>query len=258
MSRILAFEGVDNFRDYGDYATHHGARLTRGVLYRSAHHARATDADLRKMAALGLATIVDLRRKSERDRDPNRRPTPCAARVIENDIGDVGVAPHMTFVASQELTPESVRGFMIEEYRRIPFEPRHLDLYRRYFQAVAAAEGPVVIHCAAGKDRTGLLAALTHKVVGVHDDDIYEDYLLTNSAARIEERAPTVQQTIRDNSGRTPSLAAVRAFLGVLPDYLDAAFAEIDSGHGALDAYLERALGVDADMKARIRARLLA
>ena len=210
------------------------------------------------MAGLGLATIVDLRRKSERDREPSRRPAPFNARVIENDIGDVGVAPHMTFVANNELTPESVRGFMIEEYRRIPFEPRHLDLYRRYFQAVAAAEGPVVIHCAAGKDRTGLLAALTHKVVGVHDDDIYEDYLLTNAAARIEERAPTVQQNIRENTGRTPSVEAVRAFLGVLPDYLEAAFAEIDSGHGALDAYLERALGVDADVKARIRARLLA
>ena len=258
MSRILAFEGVDHFRDYGDYATHHGARLTRGVLFRSAHHARATEADLRKMAGLGLATIVDLRRKSERDREPSRRPASFNARVIENDIGDVGVAPHMTFVANNELTPESVRGFMIEEYRRIPFEPRHLDLYRRYFQAVAAAEGPVVIHCAAGKDRTGLLAALTHKVVGVHDDDIYEDYLLTNAAARIEERAPTVQQNIRENTGRTPSVEAVRAFLGVLPDYLEAAFAEIDSGHGALDAYLERALGVDADVKARIRARLLA
>ena len=257
-SRILPFEGVDNFRDYGDYATHHGARLARGVLYRSAHHARATDADLAKMAALGLATVVDLRRKSEREREPSRRPTPFAARVIENDIGDVGVAPHMTFVANNELTPDSVRGFMIEEYRRIPFEPRHLDLYRRYFQAVAAADGPVVIHCAAGKDRTGLLAALTHKVVGVHDDDIYEDYILTNAAARIEERAPLVQQTLREATGRTPSLEAVRAFLGVMPDYLEAAFAEIDSGHGALDAYLERALGVDADVKARLRARLLA
>lgn len=257
-SRILAFEGVDNFRDYGDYATHHGARLARGVLYRSAHHARATDADLQRMAGLGVVTIVDLRRKSEREREPSRRPPDFAGRVIDNDIGDVGVAPHMTFVANNELTPTSVRAFMIEEYRRIPFEPRHLDLYRRYFQALASAEGPVVIHCAAGKDRTGLLAALTHKVVGVHDDDIYEDYILTNVAARIEERATVSQANIRQATGRTPTLEAVRAFLGVLPDYLDAAFAEIGLGHGALDAYLERTLGVDADVKARLRARLLA
>jgi protein tyrosine/serine phosphatase len=258
LSRILPFEGVDNFRDYGDYATRHGARLTRGILYRSAHHARATEADQQRMADLGLSTVVDLRRKSERDREPSRRPASFSARVIDNDIGDVGLAPHMTFVATEELTPASVRAFMIEEYRRIPFEPRHLDLYRRYFQALASGDGALVIHCAAGKDRTGLLAALTHKVVGVHDDDIYEDYLLTNTAARIEERAPMSQETIRQATGRTPTLEAVRAFLGVLPDYLEAAFVEIDSGHGALDAYLERALGVDADVKARLRARLLA
>lgn len=256
--RILSFDAVDNFRDYGDYPTRHGARLTRGVLYRSAHHARATDADLRRMEALGIAVVIDLRRKSERDREPSRRPARFTAQVIDNDIGDVGMAPHLTFVANNDLTPENVRAFMIEEYRRIPFEPRHLDLYRRYFHALAQAPGPVVIHCAAGKDRTGLLAALTHHVVGVHPDDIVEDYLLTNQAARIEERAPQSQEMIAQTTGRRPSLEAVRAFLGVLPEYLEAAFTEIDAGHGALDAYLERALGVDADVKARLRSRLLA
>lgn len=257
-NRILTFEGVDNFRDYGDYPTRHGARLAKGVLYRSAHHARASDVDLRKMEGLGLAVVVDLRRKSEREREPSRRPQRFSAEVIGNDIGDVGAAPHMNFVATTELTPENVRAFMIEEYRRFPFEPRHLDLYRRYFHALAYGTGPLIIHCAAGKDRTGLLAALTHKVVGVHDDDIAEDYLLTNQAARIEERAPVSQEMIRQSTGRTPSLEAVRAFLGVHPEYLAASLAEINAGHGALDAYLERALGVDADMKARLRARLLA
>jgi protein tyrosine/serine phosphatase len=156
------------------------------------------------MAGLGVVTIVDLRRKSEREREPSRRPPDFTGRVIDNDIGDVGVAPHMTFVADDELTtPTSVRAFMIEEYRRIPFEPRHLDLSRRYSEALASAEGPVVIHCAAGKDRTGLLAALTHKVVGVHDDDIYEDYILTNVAARIEEQGHGLSRPI---SARRPAV----------------------------------------------------
>ena len=257
MSRILAFEGVDNFRDYGDYATHHGARLTRGVLFRSAHHARATEADLRKMAGLGLATIVDLRRKSERDREPSRRPASFNARVIENDIGDVGVAPHMTFVANNELTPESVRGFMIEEYRRIPFEPRHLDLYRRYFQAVAAAEGPVVIHCAAGKDRTGILAALTHHLIGVHTDDILADYLLTNTAIGMDQRIPLMKQAIADGIGREPTEAAARVAMGVDEAYLAGAIAAIEGRHGSIDAYLQAVLGVDAAKRAKVEARLL-
>ena len=209
------------------------------------------------MEALNFEAVVDLRRKSERERDPSRRPDRFTAEVIANDIGDVGVAPHLTFVMTTELTPENVKGFMIEEYRRIPFEPRHLDLFRRYFRALAYSKGPLVIHCAAGKDRTGLLAALTHKVVGVHDDDIMADYLLTNDAARIEERAPQSQDMISQTTGKRPTLEAVRAFLGVQADYLVAAFAEIDAGHGALDAYLSQALGVDPDLKARLRARLL-
>ena len=62
--------------------------------------------------------------------------------------------------------------------------------FRRYFQALAAAEGPVLIHCAAGKDRTGILAALTHHLVGVHADDIVADYLLTNDLLAIDRRIP--------------------------------------------------------------------
>ncbi len=257
QTRILAFEGVDNFRDYGGYETRHGGRLVEGVLYRSAHHAKATEADLRRLTSLDVKVVVDLRRKSERERDVSRRPRGFAAMVIDNDIGDVGLAPHVNFVATTDLTPESVKAFMIEEYRRLPFEPRHLDLFRRYFRALAEADGPIVIHCAAGKDRTGLLAALTHRVLGVHEDDIMADYLLTNQAGRLEARAPESQDNLANLTGKRPSLEAVLAFLGVQPDYLLAAFAEIDAGHGALDAYLDRALGVDRDAKARLRAKLI-
>jgi protein tyrosine/serine phosphatase len=177
--------------------------------------------------------------------------------VIENDIGDHGTAPHLAFIQESELTLDSVTGFMIEEYRRIPFEPRHLDLYRRYFRALAETDGAVIIHCAAGKDRTGLLAALTHKVLGVSDEDIFEDYLATNRFNRVEVRAPESQEIIQQSTGRRPSLEAVRAFLGVRPEYLETAFAEIKAGVGGVDAYLERALGVDQDLRARLRSRLI-
>ncbi|HUH24201.1 MAG TPA: tyrosine-protein phosphatase [Brevundimonas sp.] len=71
--RLLPFQALDNFRDYGDYAVAEG-RVARGRLYRSAHQARATEADLAQLARLNLATVVDLRRPSERRDQPSRRP----------------------------------------------------------------------------------------------------------------------------------------------------------------------------------------
>ena len=256
-TRILAFEGVDNFRDYGDYATAAGARIHKGRLYRSAHQSRATDADVAAMAELGLAVIVDLRRKGERLREPSRRPEGFAGLVIDNDIGDTAEDPWQVFVKNSDLSAGAFRGYLMNYYQAAPLDERHLDLFSRYFRALAHAKGPVLIHCAAGKDRTGILAALTHHVVGVHDDDIMADYLLTNAAARLEERLPLVTQMMAEQTGRTPTPEAVRTALGVDAAYLDQALKAIRSQYGSVDAYLERALGMDAKVREGVEARLV-
>ena len=256
-TRIMAFEGVDNFRDYGDYATAAGAHIHPGRLYRSAHHGRATDADLAAMAALEIAVIVDLRRKGERLREPSRRPAGFSGQVIDNDLGDTADDPWQTFVKNSDLSPGAFRGYMMTYYQDAPHDERHLDLYGRYFRALAQAEGPVLIHCAAGKDRTGILAALTHHVVGVHDDDIMADYLLTNAAARLEERLPLVTQMMAEQTGRTPTPEAVRTAMGVEAAYLNQALTSIRAAYGSVDAYLEKALGVDATVREGVTRRLV-
>jgi protein tyrosine/serine phosphatase len=257
--RILPLEGVDNFRDYGDYRTAAGRHIHPGRLYRSANHAMATDADLDAIADLGLAVLVDLRRAEERNRAPNRRPSACAAVVISNDIDESpnDPDPWMTFLKSSDLTAASFRAYLMTYYREAPFKARHVDLFARYFRALAEAEGPVLIHCAAGKDRTGLLAALTHHLVGVHADDITEDYLLTNDEARFERRAPMVLQHLTEATGRRPADDVTRLVMGVEAPFLDAGFAAIREAHGSVDDYLEARLGVDAALRERIAARLL-
>ncbi|HEY1072758.1 tyrosine-protein phosphatase [Brevundimonas sp.] len=255
--RLSPFQAIDNFRDYGDYAVG-DARIGRGRLYRSAHQARATEADLTRLATLNLATVVDLRRPSERRDQPSRRPANWAGQVIESDHDDGGEAPHITFLKTCDLTEDSGRAFMAGIYRRLPFEPAHVDLFARYFRALADGDGPVLIHCAAGKDRTGLLAALTHSLLGVSRDDLIADYLLTNVAVDLEGRAEGIARQLTAMTGRPASHGAVVAFLGVEADYLDGAFAEIAARHGSVAAYLEQVLGVDALTAARIRARLTA
>ena len=255
-TRILALEGVENFRDYGGYGSAHGGVVATGRLFRSAHHGAATEADLAVMAGLDLACLVDLRRPRERDMQPSRRPDPFRAQVVQCDLGDQAEAPHVAFLRETDLTPQSVRAFFMDYYAKAPFEPRHLELFARYFTALQTLDGPALIHCTAGKDRTGLLAALTHRVLGVHTDDITADYLLTNRAARVEARAPTIAKALEAQLGKTPSDVAVRAFLGVEAVYLDAAFEAIDAAHGSTQAYLAL-LGVDDPAADRLRERLL-
>ena len=256
--RIHPFEGVENVRDYGDYATAASRRLAPGRLFRSGHWANATDADLDRFHALGVATIVDLRRAVERERPPSSRPGPCTARTNAAPArpDDLTEAPHVQFLKSRDLTPDASREFMTSAYRRIPYEAPHLDLFSQYFQALANGDGPVLIHCAAGQDRTGILAALTHRIAGVHADDMVEDYLMPNAAVRLEERAPEIAERMTRWSGRPASPEAVVAFVGVEAAYLEEAFAEIDRRSGSLDAYFTDALGLDAATRDRIAERL--
>ena len=257
-SRLHRLEAVDNARDYGDYATAAGRRVRPGLLFRTAHHARATDADLERMAGWRIGTVVDLRRPGERRHQPSRRPAGFAGSVIEVAHDDGGEAPHLTFLKTADLTETSGRTFMTDTYRTMPFDPGHLDVFARYFRALGEGDGAVLIHCAAGKDRTGLLAALTHRLLGVHHDDLVEDYLLTNAAVDLSGRAPAIAKQLHAMTGRVASDAAVTAFLGVEAAYLEAAFAAMDERHGSVETYLEQALGVDAALHDRIAARLSA
>ncbi|MBI1686018.1 tyrosine-protein phosphatase [Caulobacter hibisci] len=257
MTRHIPLQGVENFRDFGDYAAGAG-RMKKGLLFRAAHQAAATDADLEAIAALGLVAIVDLRRAQERQREPSRRWKSFAAEVIDNDLGGEGDDPWQTFLRGWDHSEADLRGYMVESYRRKPFTPRHVDLFRRYFAVLAKARGPVLIHCAAGKDRTGLLAALTHHLAGVSRDDLVEDYLATNDPERYARIGEGIGRYLAGYTGSVPPEAAIRAALAVEAEYILASIEAIEAAHGSIDAYLETVLGVDARTREAIAAHILA
>ena len=231
MTRHIALEASRTSATTATTPTASGRRLKKGRLYRSASHGRATDADLAAIDALDLAVIVDLRRPGERERDPSRRPAALRRPGDPERRGRGRRRRSLVDVRAQlrPLARAPSAATCCDYYRDAPFKPRHVDLFARYFQALAAGEGPVLIHCAAGKDRTGVLAALTHHVAGVHPDDIVEDYLLTNNPERIAARAPMVAAMIAQETGRTPTDAAIRAAIGVEAEYLDEAFRAIEA-----------------------------
>lgn len=256
MDRHIALEGVDNLRDFGGYATACGRGLRPGLLWRSGAHHQATEADLQALSALGLKAIVDLRRRAEREESPSRRWSGFAAEVLTGDLHDA-YGGWEEMLRGQDPTAELFHRASVEWYRTAPWSERLIDLYRRYFAVLAEGRGPVLIHCAVGKDRTGLLAALTHHLAGVQEDDVMADYLMTNALGHQESRIPAVTERIERLSGRRPSEAAVRAAMTVQPDYLRAALGAIEGRHGSVAAYLEQVLGVDAARRAGFEANFL-
>lgn len=256
MTRHIDFEGIENFRDFGGYGTACGRGLGRGRLYRSGAHHAATEADLERLGELGVAAIVDLRQPHERQRDPSRRWPGFEAQVIETDI----VSEHPDWLVKIKATDPTPEWFFEDTrtfYRNAPLERRHLHLFAAYFRALAEADGAVLVHCAAGKDRTGIICALTHHVAGVHPDDAMADYMLTNDEARIERKIAALEVYFREGLDRPVSQAAMRTAVSVHPAYLEAAFEVMSEAHGSVDGYLEAALGVDARLRAKIHDRLL-
>jgi protein tyrosine/serine phosphatase len=256
MTRMIELEGVGNLRDFGGYATACGRGLRAGRFYRSGHCAQATDADLEALAGLKLAVVVDLRRPEERERQPSRRWDGFDAVVITSDLGDVDRGWEQ-MLPGNDPTPAFFDELMMGWYRRAPFGPRMTHLYSSYFDAMAGNDGGVLIHCAAGKDRTGLLAALTHHLAGVSRDDLIEDYLLTNSAPSQAQMAPRIGHLIEKLTGQAPSDEAVRTAMGVRAGYMQVALDAIEARYGSIDAYLEQALGVDAARRRAFEARHL-
>lgn len=255
------FELVHNFRDFGGYATPKG-RVRNGLLYRSAHYAEASDADLAAFARLKMAAIVDLRRPGERVRYKTRRAPDCAAEHLAYGTESADdEPPHLSFLEDENPSVAGVHARMTEIYKTFPYDPGHVEIFGRAFEALARVGGPIVVHCHAGKDRTGLLVALIHHLLGVSEQDRIADYLLTNTVSRIPERLPDLARRYTEATGRPIGPAEMELLHHVYrvePPYLAAAFATIEAEAGSLDAYLAGPLGVTQSQADRIRRRLIA
>ena len=256
--RLVPFDRVLNFRDFGGYDAADGARVTRGRLFRSASFHDASDADVARLEDMDVRFLVDLRRPEERAHEPNRWPGENR-RSIFNDEGAGGahLPPHLVALLQSDLSPASVTTYMKSLYREIPFDARLIKLYRAWFAELSEG-GAGVIHCAAGKDRTGVGCALTLLALGVSEEDVFADYAFTNQAVDIETRLPRIQARMEERLSRKLDAASLRPMLGVEVDYLRETFDAIEERSGSVRDYLQRVLGVGPAETAAIRAKLLA
>ncbi len=249
-------DGIHNFRDYGGYAVAGGGRVRTGLLFRSGQHMEASDTDLELIQRLDIRTIVDLRGSSERSGFPCRRHDEFSAHVIAYD-GETSNSPPHEAAGAAKMTAEKARDRMIAVYTRMPVNPAMIDMFTRYFESLANRDGGNLVHCFAGKDRTGIAASLLLHVLGVHRDDVVAEFLRTNDAPTVHILERQSLPRMLAHYGDIPAEAR-RNLMGVLPEYIDTYFAEISRDHGSIDAYLAQTLGVDEARKARLIERLVA
>lgn len=241
LTRDLVVEVVPNIRHLGGYRTRDGRETTCTPLVRSASLHRLSAGGIAALADSGVKTVVDLRSGMERERDvtPDLAPfgiVTVHAPVFESDASPVG------------QDPRDFPGYAVV-YERMLASGQ--PAYRRLFETVAEAEGGVLFHCAVGKDRTGVGAALMLSVAGVSEADVIADYERSEGllAHLFAEMLPRMQERGIDEALGRRLMAAPAADMAAM-------LAHIDRTWGSAEGYLLD-IGVSTGALSAVRARLV-
>ena len=254
---FLSTEGIHNFRDYGGWRVAGGGMVKAGLLWRSGQHVDASAADLAAVHALDIRTVIDLRGLSERERNPCKRPDGFGGEVFFYDGETSSSPPHMD-VDDSVTTADYARQRMMAVYTRMPRNPAMITMFSRYLNLLADREGASLVHCFAGKDRTGVAAMLLLHILGASREDQMAEFLRTNDAPTMQVLAAQSVPGIEERLGRKMDDEAVKSLLGVREEYLETFWREVDDEYGSLGDFIEGPLGVDELLKDRLRSRYVA
>lgn len=248
---------ISNFRDVGGAATRAGRRVRRGLLYRSGHLGSASAEDLAALAGLGIRTVIDFRGAQDLEGDGAGRlpPGACLVRLPMSDPAAGGEIRDLLYRADAAGLERVLGGGGAERMMRAAAAGLVTDRCTEFGALLRGLAGahplPALMHCSAGKDRTGWAASILLLVLGASEDDVIEHYLLSNEYRREENER--LLASPRD--GLQPEW--IRPFLEVRAEYAHAALAAAALRFGSFDAYVEVGLGVDAASRERLAALLL-
>ena len=240
-----ALSGTWNFRDIGGTPTPAGP-VRRGIVFRSAVLAQLDPTGVAALEKLGVTDVFDLRGELEIARDgKDQVPDTVTVTVAPfHPEDDEAAVQEMQEAAAPTNRAERVIAY----YAAIPVQPPAQRAVAQILRTVADGSGGVLVHCAAGKDRTGWAIATLLTVAGADRDAVLADYLLSNAA--IESLRAWMQAHYSD------AFAADEEILGVDRQYLQAAWDAMERNFGSFQGYLS-AIGVDDDVVRRVRQRLV-
>ena len=257
--RLLPLEGGRNFRDLGGYRTEDGKTVKWGKLFRSGVMTGLTPADYDYLSGLGIRVVCDLRTAQERSAEPTNWQAGPAEYLTFPDPEAADESSLMTVFQDPDVTPEKVAQAMASGYPQIARE--QAPAYREMFDRLAGGDIPLAFNCSAGKDRTGIGAALILTALGVPRDTVLTDYALSE---KVVDYMADYQAASSEEAEEGPY-----AFLRKLPPellaplmrsdpvYLETAFAELEAQYGSVRAFLQEEVDVTDEEIARLKDRLL-
>jgi protein-tyrosine phosphatase len=249
---------VLNLRDLGGWPTADGGRVRKGQVYRSAALERLTEEDWPAFAGLGIRAVYDLRTAAERAEWPDRLPPGLAAVPVDVFAGAVDPVTAQVRAAGDEDSVSALMGgaegasVFERGYRALVHLRSARAAYGRLFAGLARDGGrPGLIHCAVGKDRTGWAAAALLLFLGVPEELVIEDFLMSNRDLFRDGRSLEGFRVPGGDPERPAPLVVVR------PQYLRAAVAQMREEFGGADGYVGRGLGLDERARAALHAALV-
>ncbi|KLR62548.1 protein tyrosine/serine phosphatase [Actinobacteria bacterium IMCC26207] len=258
-SGALDIAGIINLRDVGGYPTTSGETVATSLLYRSGRLGFEGQAGIDALAKLGLSTVFDLRSAAECSSLPDRVP-PGVDLVHLDVLADAvtSLAAHLADmfedpVAAEELLQSGkIREHYLGTYRNLITSEAACAAYREMFLQIANLDSPALFHCTAGKDRTGWAAAALLSLLGVAEETVFEDYLLSSAPVLVSFQ-PYLDQFAA--AGGNPEL--LKPAFTVEPDYLATSLSEVQAQFGSVEGYFRTGLGLSDDITQQIRQRLL-
>ena len=254
---------VPNFRDAGGLPTASG-RMREGVVYRAAQLGMLAETAQHALLQLGIGTVVDLRTVEEIEHRPDALPSGIELIALDvlADRPHSGAAEVAALVNQYEeqATVEEINAaiggglaeqHMLETYRHFVTLPSAMAGYRTLFTTLANSTTATVVHCTAGKDRTGWALAILQLLTGASRDDVVADYLKSN-----EPMMATYGPMLEGFAAQGGDSDALSHMMLVYPEYLESALARISAAHGGVEGYLVRGLGMHPRDVDRLRTRL--
>jgi protein-tyrosine phosphatase len=243
-NRHHPFEGCFNFRDIGGYRNADGRQLRWGKYFRAGRQDRMTDDDLAKLKSLDIQTQIDLRRPDEAGMQ-GKGPLESQGATYHN----IAVIPEGGSDRLSQLVGDSgISGKRYLGY--LGFGP---DSWRRMFEIFAASEDhPVLVHCTAGKDRTGVTTAFLLSMLGVDRAVIEADYLLTNRDVARQVDFLEQHLGLPDGMSRENMMLVAGVPETAMRDFLDG----LDSQYGGALGYLSD-IGIGTEIQEAIRHHYL-
>ncbi|WP_017443922.1 tyrosine-protein phosphatase [Gayadomonas joobiniege] len=256
--KVLQLEGGRNFRQLGGYEAADGRKVKWDLLYRSGALHKLTPADYQQLAMRDIATVIDFRANDERAKDVTQWQADPIKHMTWDYQLEFDKAAFGRLLSKPNVSEADMEQLMIQMYPDLVHSQK--AHYKAMFARLLETDKPVLFHCTAGKDRTGIAAALILTSLGVDKKTVIKDYVMSEQLLDPAEMLHASDEQKADPMyaafARLPK-PALKALMGTRASYLEAAFAEMERQSGSVENYIQTELEVSPAQIVQLRAKYL-